>query len=245
MLSRTARQHLRPGLRVLSLPVISGSLAHPVTRRHLVWRAVVAMSQSGEYTYKYPRPGMTVDACVVAKQQAKVLLIQRKKSPCKDQWALPGGFVDKDEPLDKAAARELQEETSVNPKDVLLTQASTRASASCPGRCATLDNGTGLPLQVGAFGDPGRDPRGWCVSVAYAALVPSTEMGVKAADDATEAEWYDVTKLPPLAFDHKLIVRTAFQHLLQQSETKATEGLSAALQQGAKNLEGAWTPPKE
>ncbi|DBA75329.1 hypothetical protein WJX77_010069 [Trebouxia sp. C0004] len=179
------------------------------------------MSQSGEYSYKYPRPGMTVDACIVAKQTpAKVLLIQRKKSPCKDQWALPGGFVDEDEPLDKAAARELQEETSVNPKDVLLTQ-------------------------VGAFGDPGRDPRGWCVSVAYAALVPSTEMGVKAADDAIEAEWYDVTKLPPLAFDHKLIVRTAFQHLLQQSETKATEGLSAALQQGAKNLEGPWTPPKE
>lgn len=45
-------------------------------------------------------------------------------------------------------------------------------------------------------------------------------------DDATEAEWYDVTKLPPLAFDHKLIVRTAFQHLLQQSETKAT-GMSS------------------
>lgn len=221
MLSRAARQHLRPGLRVLTLPVISGSLPHPLTRRHLVWRAVVAMSQSGEYTYKYPRPGMTVDACIVAKQQpAKVLLIQRKKSPCKDQWALPGGFVDEDEPLDKAAARELQEETSVNPKDVLLTQ-------------------------VGAFGDPGRDPRGWCVSVAYAALVPSTELGVRAADDATEAEWYDVTKLPPLAFDHKLIVRTAFQHLLQQSETTATEGLSAALQQGAKNLEGPWTPPKE
>ncbi len=45
----------------------------------------------------------------------------------------------------------------------------------------TLDNDTELPLQVGAFGEPGRDPRGWCVSVAYAALVPSTEMGVKAA----------------------------------------------------------------
>ncbi len=45
----------------------------------------------------------------------------------------------------------------------------------------TLDDDTELSLQVGAFGDPGRDPRGWCVSVGYAALVPSTEMGVKAA----------------------------------------------------------------
>ncbi len=52
MLSTAARQHLRPGLRVLGLPVISGSLARPLTRRHLAWRAVVAMSQSGEYTYK-------------------------------------------------------------------------------------------------------------------------------------------------------------------------------------------------
>lgn len=41
-------------------------------------------------------------------------------------------------------------------------------------------------------------------------------------DDATEAEWYDVTKLPPLAFDHKLVVRTAFEHLIQQAEAKST-----------------------
>lgn len=187
----------------------------------MLYTAVVAMSESGEYTYKYPRPGLTVDAVIVSKRQpAKVLLIQRKKAPCEGQWALPGGFVDKDEPLDKAAARELQEETSVNPKDVLLTQ-------------------------IGTFGDPGRDPRGWQVSVAYAALVPTTDLGVKAADDATEAEWYDVTKLPSLAFDHKLIVRTAFEHLLNHSETNSADGLAEALHKGAKNLEGPWTPPKE
>lgn len=65
--------------------------------------------------------------------------------------------------------------------------------------------------QVGAFGDPGRDPRGWCVGVAYAALVPSTELSVKAGDDAAEAEWHSVQDMPLLAFDHKLIMRTALR----------------------------------
>ncbi|CAL8464179.1 g3714 [Coccomyxa elongata] len=175
------------------------------------------------HCYKYPRPSVTVDAAIVAQpadgKAAQLLLIQRKNPPCKGQWALPGGFVDENEPLDKAAARELQEETSVNPSDVLLTQ-------------------------VGAFGDPGRDPRGWCVSVAYAALVPSTSMGVKAADDASEAEWFDVRDLPqPLAFDHKLIVRTAFQHLMQQPSV--TGKLVEDLKAGAQKLDGPWEPPKE
>ncbi|KAK9918397.1 hypothetical protein WJX75_003788 [Coccomyxa subellipsoidea] len=176
------------------------------------------------HCYKYPRPSVTVDAAIVAEpdgsgKPAQLLLIQRKNPPCKGQWALPGGFVDENEPLDRAASRELQEETSVNPSDVLLTQ-------------------------VGAFGDPGRDPRGWCVSVAYAALVPSTSMGVKAADDASAAEWFDVRDLPqPLAFDHKLIVRTAFQHLMQQPTVKGK--LAEQLQAGAEKLQGPWEPPSE
>ncbi|KAL3143598.1 hypothetical protein ABBQ38_002395 [Trebouxia sp. C0009 RCD-2024] len=220
MWARVASQQVAPRLAVISGAFVTKHTRRPSQRR-LISGVVAAMSQSGEYSYKYPRPGLTVDACIVSQQTPpKILLIKRQKAPCKDQWALPGGFVDENEPLEKAAARELQEETSVNPKDVLLTQ-------------------------VGTFGDPGRDPRGWQVSVAYAALVPSTDMGVKAADDATEAEWYDITKLPALAFDHKLIIRTAFEHLLQHSQTKSTEGLAAALQKGAKNLQGPWTPPRE
>ncbi|KAK9826169.1 hypothetical protein WJX81_002988 [Elliptochloris bilobata] len=167
----------------------------------------------------YPRPSLTVDAAIVAADKAKILLIKRKNPPCQGQWALPGGFVDENEPLDRAAARELQEETSVDPSGVLLEQ-------------------------VGAFGDPGRDPRGWCVSVAYAALVPSTSLGVKAADDAADAEWHDVAAPPqPLAFDHKEIVRAAFQRLLSHPQAQSGR-LAEALSKGIQALQGAWEPPK-
>lgn len=79
------------------------------------------------HSYNFPRPGLTVDTIIVARPQggqsaAQLLLIQRKNPPCKDQYALPGGFVDENEALETAAARELQEETSVNPADVKLVQ---------------------------------------------------------------------------------------------------------------------------
>eukprot|EP01024_Parvocaulis_polyphysoides_P032751 TRINITY_DN29281_c1_g1_i1.p1 TRINITY_DN29281_c1_g1~~TRINITY_DN29281_c1_g1_i1.p1 ORF type:complete len:264 (-),score=2.50 TRINITY_DN29281_c1_g1_i1:3-734(-) len=81
------------------------------------------------YTYRYPRPAVTVDTIIISEgkqednlQQPQVLLIQRKNPPCKDKWALPGGFVDENEPLYTAAQRELQEETSVDPSTVDLIQ---------------------------------------------------------------------------------------------------------------------------
>eukprot|EP00882_Tetradesmus_deserticola_P010142 GHRQ01010717.1.p1 GENE.GHRQ01010717.1~~GHRQ01010717.1.p1 ORF type:complete len:205 (+),score=63.24 GHRQ01010717.1:219-833(+) len=177
-----------------------------------------------KYSYEWPRPALTVDAVIVAKPAgsapAQLLLIQRKHPPCQGQWALPGGFVNQGEPLDAAAARELQEETSVDPKDVDM-------------------------VQVGSYGDPGRDPRGWTVTVAYAAVVPSTELGVKAADDAAAASWYPVKSLPSLAFDHKQIIREAFQKLLERPEVQQAEAMVTQLTEGARALEGPWTPPKE
>lgn len=170
----------------------------------------------GSFSYPYPRPSLTVDAVIVAAPSdtlPQLLLIQRKHDPFAGRWALPGGFVDEGEPLDVAAARELQEETSVDPSAVLLTQ-------------------------VGAFGDPGRDPRGWCVTVAYGAVVPSTELGVKAADDAQAAQWFPIPRLPRLAFDHKLVVRTAFRHLAAQAGVQAE--LAEQLRAAADALEGPW-----
>lgn len=141
------------------------------------------------YTYEYPRPALTVD-CVIfgydAESQLKVLLIQRAHEPFKDQWALPGGFVDMDEDLETAALRELEEETGV--RNVFIEQLYT-------------------------FGAPQRDPRGRVVSVAYYALVNLLEHPVKAASDARNVQWFPVDSLPSLAFDHQRIVEVAIYRL--------------------------------
>lgn len=141
------------------------------------------------YTYDYPRPALTVD-CVIfgldESHELKVLLIQRAHPPFKGQWALPGGFVDMDEGLEAAALRELEEETGV--KNVFIEQLYT-------------------------FGEPGRDPRGRVVSVAYYALVNLEEHPVEASSDARRVKWYETDNLPQLAFDHEQILQVAVSRL--------------------------------
>ena len=141
------------------------------------------------YTYKYPRPSLTVD-CVVfgldKQDQLKVMLIQRNLPPFKDRWALPGGFVQLDESLEEAARRELREETGI--ENVFLQQLYT-------------------------FGEVNRDPRSRVVTVAYYALVNLWEYRIEAATDASDAAWFPLKQLPPLAFDHDKIVQVALNQL--------------------------------
>ena len=94
---------------------------------------------AGKYTYEYPRPAVTVDIVIATREESpRVLLIRRKNEPFAGCWALPGGFVEMDETLESAARRELHEETGVKTKAL---------------------------VQLGTFGDPGRDPRGRTISV--------------------------------------------------------------------------------
>ncbi len=132
------------------------------------------------------KAGVTVDGVVFTVRDGtlQVLLIRRGRPPFKGCWALPGGFVRGDETLERAARRELEEETGL--RDVWLEQLYT-------------------------FGDPGRDPRGRTVTVAYTALIRPGP--VRAATDAADAAWFPAARPPRLAFDHARILRTGLRRL--------------------------------
>jgi len=143
------------------------------------------------YTYNYPRPMVTTDIIVfnTINNVISILLIKRLNEPFQNSWALPGGFVDKDEPLLDAANRELQEETGlVN---------------------LTLE-------QFFTFGNPNRDPRGHTISVVFSTQICDSKVLVVAGDDAKEVQWFNILKLPPLAFDHDDIIKMAIKKLLHK-----------------------------
>ena len=139
-------------------------------------------------TYDYARPALTVDCVVfgVDADDLRVLLIERALPPFEGKWALPGGFVRVDEPLENAARRELEEETGLS--KVYLEQLYT-------------------------FGAVDRDPRERVVSVAYYALVNLRDHHIHAATDARDAAWFGVNDVPRLAFDHAEVLQTALARL--------------------------------
>jgi 8-oxo-dGTP diphosphatase len=151
-------------------------------------------SKRGKFVYDYPRPAVTVDIVVVSPgRKPQVLLIRRKHEPFAAMWAIPGGFVDMDEDLESAARRELKEETGVQARRL---------------------------VQLRTFGDPGRDPRGRTISVAYLAQVDSTRLKPKADDDAAEVGWHSLSHPPPLAFDHAKILACARSYLKTPSHLR-------------------------
>lgn len=164
------------------------------------------------YTSDYPIFWVTADTVLVAggPGDRSVLLIRRGHEPEAGAWAFPGGFVDPDEDLADAALRELAEETGLAAEPEL----------------------TGLQLvQLGAYGTPGRDPRGRVVSVAYLGEL-AEPLPVRAGDDAAAARWWPLADLSltprdgsaggapgaapetvRLAFDHAQILRDALDRI--------------------------------
>ncbi len=127
-------------------------------------------------------PALTVDVVALAGDPpARVLLIERGGDPFAGSWALPGGFIEPGERVIAGAARELAEETGIEAG----------------------------PLELlGIYDTPGRDPRGPTVSVVYV-LRAGAELDARGGDDASDARWFGVDALPPLAFDHGLVIADA------------------------------------
>lgn len=142
---------------------------------------------------KFERPLVTVDLVVftVRDGKLKLLLIERGEPPFEGMWALPGGFVRPSESLDETARRELEEETGVH--DIYLEQLYT-------------------------FGDPERDPRTRVITVSYFAIIAADRQELRASADAADADWFAISRLPRLAFDHERIVEYAVERLRNKLE---------------------------
>lgn len=132
---------------------------------------------------------VAVDAVVfgyTSKEGLSVLLIKRDIEPFKNSWALPGGLVGNDESLEDAVQRELTEETGVS---------------------------INYLEQLYSFGKPGRDPRNRVISVTYYGLVKPDAFVLHADTDAADVAWFNIKKVPPLAFDHPEIIAMAHERL--------------------------------
>lgn len=146
------------------------------------------MSQIKKYEYKFQRPALATDCAIFGFDGGalKLLLIKRDNEPFKNKWALPGGFVYIDETTEQCAKRILLEKTGL--KKVFIEQLYTFSSVK-------------------------RDPRERIVSVAYFALVNKSQLELVAGRDTIKAEWFELSNLPKLAFDHREIVTMAIQRL--------------------------------
>jgi 8-oxo-dGTP diphosphatase len=153
------------------------------------------------YTYQYPRAALTTDAIVFVREripslsgkkhtdgiledleETYILLIQRGSEPFKNLWALPGGFIEFDETLENACKRELEEETGL-----------------------VVDKMS----QFKTYDAIDRDPRHRTISTIYFAELDKKQQ-VKGGDDAARAEWFPISDLPELAFDHAQILKEFF-----------------------------------
>ena len=126
------------------------------------------------------------------KENLELLLIKRNFPPQKDKYSLMGGFLNKDESLDKSAQRILEELTGLD--DVYLEQLYT-------------------------YGEVNRDPGNRVISVAYYALINSEKYGKNISEDY-HAHWYEINNYPGLIFDHNQMVDKALKRLRRKAKNQ-------------------------
>jgi 8-oxo-dGTP diphosphatase len=133
---------------------------------------------------------VAVDVVVLALPDGvfSVLLVKLRRPPFEGVWGLPGGIIGAGETVEVAAERELSEKTGLTSNEVHIEQLYT-------------------------FSAPDRDPNGRCVSVAHLGLVCAPLAQLRATEKYAGVAWVPLSKLPRLAYDHKLIVSVAVERL--------------------------------
>lgn len=141
-----------------------------------------------KFPKRYKHAVIATDVVIFTIKDGKlqVLLIKMKKLPYTGRWAAPGGLVEIYESVDDSAKRHLLDKTGV--KNVYLEQLYT-------------------------FGSVNRDYFGRVVSVAYFALIPSGGVRLKTTKEYEDVAWFQVEKLPKLAYDHQKIIEVALARL--------------------------------
>lgn len=117
-------------------------------------------------------------------RDGKILLIKRNHNPFKNRWALPGGYIEYGEKVEDAVIREVFEETGLNVE---------------------------IEKLFSVYSDPDRDPRGHTITIVY--IMNIVNGILKSGDDASDAKFFELEKLPKLAFDHNKIIKDLIRWL--------------------------------
>ncbi|MBV8056306.1 MAG: NUDIX hydrolase, partial [Deltaproteobacteria bacterium] len=142
---------------------------------------------------RHTRPKVAVDTVLFAIDagQVKCYLVRLRWGAAAGKWAFPGGLVRQGEMLDEAARRELSQSTGLD--DCYIEQ-------------------------LFSFGDPHRDPKAHVVSIAYMALIDRASAVHSCSQKYANGQWFGMTGLPDLAYDHAEIAEYAMRRLKSKLE---------------------------
>lgn len=145
-------------------------------------------NESGEMAEADVMKSITIDCTIFGFENGslEVLLVRHATGISKGKWGLPGGWIYKNEDIDDAAHRLLQELTGL---DRIYLE------------------------QIRAFGDPARFPLGRVITIGYFALIKREDYNVKAGSTASEAKWHKIKEIPKLIYDHNNILKYSLEHL--------------------------------
>ncbi len=146
------------------------------------------IKESGKLIKSEIMKSITIDCAIFGFENGnlEVLVVKHAQGVSKGKWGLPGGWILKNEDIDGAAQRLLNELTGLN--SIYLEQ-------------------------LKAFGEPNRFPLGRVITIGYYALIKKEDYNVKAGFTASEAKWHKIKEIPNLIYDHNKILNYSLEYL--------------------------------